>query len=201
MRPLKLFWLAIRLGWAKQALLCLCCTGLLTTPVWAASPVFELGISTTQYLPPPMYGTWQVQGQLVSTTNPQAFPPTVNDIWTLQQDGPSVTLSNPNTGAAATIHVDSIIEGHTVVFHHTVNDGPRRVFTETPTLRIQSGDWLMGETTNLMTVKQRNGNVLRYQAVYALKAHRIGGARVQFMAPSGPPPTFQIDPVQHLPLR
>jgi hypothetical protein len=168
----------------------------------AEGKVFQLGVSTTQHLPPPMYGTWQVTATLVQTNNPQMFPPQSQDIWTLAQDGQMVTLSNPSTGASATVNVENVT-GPTATFRHVVQAGRHRQFQEMPTITV-NGDTLTGVTRNQIVVSNKAPQPpTLYQAQYALSAHRIGGARVEFtpMLERTPPREFVIEPLQPMPLR
>ena len=168
---------------------------------WSADkPVFQLGVSTSQYLPPPMYGTWQVKATLVNSNYPQFFPPMSEDIWTLAQDGQTVTLTNPSTGAFATVDVTEV-EGNKARFRHTVTMGKNRVFEENPSVTV-ADDRLFGQTRNRLLVNRKGQLAQTYVAEYRLEATRIGGSRIQFGQPTQTDyPEFEIAPIQKTPAR
>jgi hypothetical protein len=169
--------------------------------IWAAGkPVFQLGVSTTQYLPPPMYGTWQVKATLISSNYPQFFPPTSEDIWTLAQDGQTVTLTNPSTGAFATIDVTEV-KGNLARFSHRVTMGRNRQFEENPSVTVMD-DRLFGQTRNRLLVSRKGQVAQTYVAEYRLEATRIGGSRIQFgQPPQTDYPEFDIEPIQKAPAK
>jgi hypothetical protein len=163
---------------------------------YADKSVFQLGVSTTQYLPPPMYGTWQVRATLVSSSNPAYFPPSSQDIWTLAQEGQTVTLSNPSTGAFATIAVNEV-DGNRATFTHRADAGRNHTIEENPSVTVDK-DQLFGQTRNRLIIKRKGQVVQAYTAVYKISAVRIGGSRVQFGQPALPTdyPEFDIAPIQ-----
>lgn len=138
----------------------------------------SITISKSLYLPPEMYGQWSITGTLVESNTEGFFNPVVHDIWVLELVGDEVVISNPVTGASASISVDKV-EGNTATFHRLVVSKKSRVLFEMPTITV-NGDRLTGTTINQIRFVN-SGKVLRsYYARYSLEARRISGARVQF---------------------
>ncbi|MBX2861136.1 MAG: hypothetical protein KTR14_07870 [Vampirovibrio sp.] len=150
------------------------------------APAFKLGIATTQYLPQEMYGQWSMTATLEETTAPRMFSPIIHDIWVLARDGDAVTVTNPKTGASATVHVDEV-HNNTATFHRRfVPPKGRRVFQEQPTVTVDT-DHLYGRTLLKFSRIRRNGTKKTYFARYHLEGERIGGERVTFGAERGGP--------------
>lgn len=147
-------------------------------------------ISKTLYLPPEMYGQWSVTGSIIETNAPEFFNQTVHDIWVLDRLDDVVVVSNPVSGASASIQVERV-EGNTATFYRMTNSKSGRVFFEMPTITV-NGNTLSGQTVNkVQTIK--NGKVIRsYYARYSLQARRIGAPSAKFLNEEASP-DFEIN--------
>jgi hypothetical protein len=172
----------------------------------AKRPTFQVGVQKTNVLPPEMYGDWSVTATLLDANNLGLFAPVVSEIWRLEEAGNAVTLSNPNTGASATVSVDKV-EGSQATFHR-VQYGPnmKERISETPTLLVNENE-MVGITINQMDFLRDGLVVKSYRGRYQIQAQRIGMPRVKFGpnrrgAPNftvqelGPPEAFEITPIQ-----
>lgn len=161
------------------------------------SAPFKLQVSETRFLPPAMYGQWSVTATLIASDMGDALSPVAHDIWLLARDGDQVTLSNPVTGAFASVSVDRV-QGQTATFHHGVVLRPgRRTLIERPTVTV-AGDRLYGETTHEYRLL-RNGVVERvYHARFRIEAERLSPARAQWQAVPQTP-AFEIEDIQRDP--
>ena len=87
-----------------------------------AEPEQEVPIKATitesRYLPPEMYGQWSVNAYLIGTNAPDLFPSEAHDIWILQETDGQVSVSNPVTGAVASVNVDQVKETNCDVAGH-----------------------------------------------------------------------------------
>ncbi|MBK8190176.1 MAG: hypothetical protein IPK79_06960 [Vampirovibrionales bacterium] len=169
------------------------------TPSRASAAPFKLEARQSNFLPPAMYGQWSVTATLISADFDAGLSPVAHDIWLLERDGDSVTLTNPATGATASVSVD-LVQGDTATFHHTVAlSGGRRYLLERPTVTV-SGDRLYGETVHEYTIFQRfgGGAPRMYHARFRIEAERLAPARAQW--PQNPvAPTFEIEDIQPAP--
>lgn len=163
-------------------------------PVDKRQPI-KLSVTESFVLPPDMYGQWSVVATLVKTNLPGQQKRRVYDIWQLSEAGNQVSLSNPNTGAFATITVDDV-EGNTASFHHRVVMKPGRQFlVERPTVTVV-GDRMRGTTTHTYVHTSRNGQVERvYHALFKIEAARLAQNRVEFANPN-PALDLQIEDIQ-----
>jgi hypothetical protein len=159
-------------------------------------------VSKAQYLPPAMYGQWSVTGDMVESNSPEQFSPKLSDIWILEREGDQVVISNPATGASATISVDKV-EGDTATFHRMGQEDRRQVLEEIPTITVRN-DVMTGVMLNRV-LKIKNGVLVPVAYVkYQLAARRIGGARTRFMPSEGGvvpelEPDIQIDDMKFAP--
>jgi hypothetical protein len=140
-------------------------------------------VSKTLYLPPAMYGQWNLSGMLVESNAAGVFNPILNDIWLLDRQGDQVVVENPTTGARAAVQVDQV-NGDTASFHRVVPAGRNRLYFENPTITV-TGDRLVGQSVNRIRVIEAGQVRREYYAVYKLQATRISGARTQFRPEEG----------------
>lgn len=140
---------------------------------------FQLKAVQNYQLPPEMYGQWAVTATLLETNMPGSYPTVVNDIWQFEQAGDVVSLSNPNTGAYATIHVDRVQNNWATFHHRVVIKEHRKYLLEQPSIQV-NGDRMLGKTSHTY-IYMRNGNVEKtYRAVFRIDATRLGESRVMF---------------------
>ncbi|MBY0402551.1 MAG: hypothetical protein K2X66_01525 [Cyanobacteria bacterium] len=70
-----------------------------------------------EQIPDEMFGTWQRTRTLTYSNFPDQYTSLEMGYWTIAEDGNQITLKNPESGAATTIHVASI-QGNTVKFKY-----------------------------------------------------------------------------------
>jgi hypothetical protein len=153
-------------------------------------------VTHTLYLPPAMYGQWDVTGTLIESNAPDFFSPSVSDIWLLEREGDQVTVTNPVNGANATISVDKA-EGNQATFHRSGTAGKHAIYQEIPTLTVH-GDTFSGQSLNKLQNIKEGRVVSEVYGVYRLEATRISGARARFHPESEQPdPDLQIEEIHH----
>lgn len=154
---------------------------MVSKPAVAQEPgkmTFQAGVSVAQYLPAAMYGQWSVTATLIETNAPNVFAKLINDLWVLELANNRVTVTNPNTGASAAVHVDQV-NGNTARFRRIVVPSPKRRFIETPTVTVD-GDNLNGWTEDRIDFIKDGVVTKSIYGRYQLVANRISGARLQF---------------------
>jgi len=163
---------------------------------FAESTPLTATVTHTLYLPPAMYGQWNVKGTLIQTNAPDQFSPNVNDIWLLEREGNQVTVTNPVSGAYATISVDKT-DGDQATFHRSGTAGDHAVFQEIPTITVH-GDSFNGQELNKIQTL-RNGQIIaEVYGLYHLEASRISAARTRFHPETEQQsPDLQIEEIQH----
>ncbi len=165
-------------------------------PAMPSKP-FQATVSKTLYLPPAMYGHWNVRTYLVQTNYDEFFKPVITDTWILSREGDEVIISNPATGASASVMVDETT-GNRATFHRTIPAGRKKTYTEIPTISV-NGDTMQGEVLNLIEYRE-NGQVKKTLfGRYRLEATRISGGRIQFRPEAGQGPELEIEDIAPAP--
>jgi len=66
-------------------------------------------VSVNKDFPEEFYGKWVVKSTLIETNNPELFLTKSVNIWVFDRNGETITLSNPLSGATASITIDEVI--------------------------------------------------------------------------------------------
>ena len=128
-------------------------------------------------VPSAFMGTWRVSAKLKNTDSPQNFKQTSVDIWNLSKKGSVINLSNPFTGASASINV-SYVDGSSIKFTKVGNYDNQKL---TDTVEISfKGDTFSGiNTLTLVTYSDIDNSVIKTkQAVYQLRGEKISGSSI-----------------------
>lgn len=146
--------------------------------VFADTPtVLHAGVSLVKEVPSDLMGTWRVAAALKTTDSPHSFKRTSVDIWNLSRTGDVISLSNPFTGASASINV-SYVNKNTIRFTK-VGDYDRQKLTDSVEITINGNTFIGKNTLNLVTYSDSDGSVLNEKrALYMLKGEKISGSSV-----------------------
>lgn len=81
-------------------------------------------VSYDAEVPEEIYGTWHRSRILVESNFPERFQKIETGYWTISKSEDRLTLSNPETGASTTVHVESV-NHNTATFHYvsSLTDG------------------------------------------------------------------------------
>ncbi len=138
--------------------------------VFVENGVLKGGVEATKELPEEFYGVWSVTSTLIDTNKPGLFNVTGSDVWRLEKTNGVITLSNPTTGARASIRVDEV-RGQTAKFTRDSVDGPLREY-ESPTITV-NGDTFVGEDYLVFEVYRANILVQNYYVKYRIEGRRL----------------------------
>ena len=72
------------------------------------SKILKGSVSVFKDLPKELYGTWSVSSKIIETNDPFLFNKNSSDIWIFSKNRDKITLTNPSTGATASITVDEV---------------------------------------------------------------------------------------------
>ncbi|NLF83395.1 MAG: hypothetical protein GX568_05365 [Candidatus Gastranaerophilales bacterium] len=123
--------------------------------------------------PAEYYGVWKVMNTLVETNNPDKFLPKSSDYWVFERTGDIITLSNPISGATASITIREI-QGKTAIFERAKKTED---YSETETVEITvDGDYFQGMDTIIMNTYFKDGKRVNIQDVvkYKIRGYRLG---------------------------
>ena len=159
----------------KKILFIILILSALCFPVPSPAMTLTGGVSATENVPTGFFGSWQVSAVRSDTTNTDMFAPYSVEIWNLSKTGDVITLTNPVSGAQASITVKNATTD-TFTFQRVTGDKNEKV-TETAKLTL-SGDNFYGLDT--MSVKTfKNGMLAKEERCsYKLKAKKLSGADI-----------------------
>ena len=145
----------------------------------------SLGVSAEQILlkgfvekvPDSFFGTWRVVSQRIETNSPAVFQQKGVDLWNLSMENNVINLSNPFSGAAAQIEIQSV-NNNKVEFTKKGKYG-NKMLTDTVNISI-TGDNFTGVNTLLLeTISDVDGSVRKTEtAKYEIKGERLAGQSV-----------------------
>lgn len=141
------------------------------------SQVYKVGISVLEQVPPVFFGTWRVSSTLSSTDSPATFKKHNVDIWNLSKEGDVVNLSNPFSGASASITL-TYAEANTIKFTKKDKyDG--KILTDTVELNLNEDKFSGVNTLLLETLSDVDNSVIKsITATYTLKGEKIAGEAI-----------------------
>lgn len=135
------------------------------------------GVSLVEKVPNSFMGTWRVAAVIKSTDSPQNFKQTSIDIWNLSKNGSVINLSNPFTGASASINV-SYADKNSIKFTKVGNYDNQKL-TDTVEIRLNGDNFSGINTLTLVTYSDVDNSVIKTkQAVYRLKGDKISGSSI-----------------------
>lgn len=134
------------------------------------------GISASDRVPVGFFGTWKVVAVRTVTTNEKMFAPSSVEIWNLSKLNDVITLTNPISGASASITVKDETSD-TFTFQRVTGDGEETV-TETAKLILNGANFTGSDTMVVRTCKK--GMPVKVENVkYTLKAYKVSGSDIR----------------------
>lgn len=155
----------------KKFILIALCLFLSITTVCAYT--IQAGVSVDK-VPKTLFGSWQVEAQLVETNAAGIFKPRSTDLWNLSRYGNVLNLENPFTGAKASVDLKST-EGNLVVFIKT-SDWDNRVLKDIVSIRIENNSFSGINDVILETTSLYDGHVMKKEtARYKIVGKKLSG--------------------------
>jgi len=156
----------------KLFLIITCFLTLTVLSVFAEGTVIQGGVSLSDQIPKGFFGTWHIASIQTFTSNPMLFTGAGTDFWNLSKVGDVITLSNPVSGATASVTIEEV-NGNQIKFVRTSENQSEKVI-ETPTL-ILDGENFYG-TDKIVIEKYKFGELVGTDTVeYRIKAKKISG--------------------------
>lgn len=130
------------------------------------------GISMSDRVADGFFGSWKVMAIRAQTSKQEMFAPYSVEIWNLSKNNDVITLTNPISGASASITVKDAC-GDTFIFQRITGDNAETV-TETAKLTLDGNSFIGNDT---MVVRYyKNGIIVKTEnAEYKIKAYKISG--------------------------
>lgn len=145
--------------------------------VFAQDTFLKAGVSIDK-VPHDFYGTWRVASKLTSTNSSGTFKESNVDLWNLSRVGNVITLSNPFSGAKASI-VISNINGRAITFSKVGSfDGGK--LTDTVELVLGKDTFKGINILKMDTISDVDGTVVNTKkAIYNLSGEKISGETIK----------------------
>ena len=144
-------------------------------PIAANGVTLTGGVSATDNVPVGFFGTWKVMAVRSETTNFDMFVPYSVEVWNFTKNGDVITLTNPVSGAEASITVKESVS-NTFVFQRVTKDKEETV-TETAKLTLNGDNFYGLDTMSVKTYK--NGTLIKHEkCTYTLKATKVSGSNI-----------------------
>lgn len=143
---------------------------------FAESMLLKAGVSLSDQVPKGFFGSWKITSTMTYSNNPKIFNEVTTDYWNLSKVNDVITLTNPNSGAEASVTVEDV-KGNQIKFTH-VTKGRNAKMTETPTLTL-NGENFSG-TDKIVVEKYKYGELISSDVViYKIKAQKLSGNSAQ----------------------
>ncbi len=137
--------------------------------------VIQGSVSLSDSVPSGFYGSWKVVSVRIKSTSNSDFGDFGVDVWNLSKLDDVITLSNPASGARASVSV-SEVNGNTVKFRKVSRESNEESI-ETPILTLK-GDNFHGIDRIVIRIF-KNGIFVREESVeYKINATKISGATI-----------------------
>lgn len=118
----------------------------------------------------------EITSTISYTNNKDMFNEVTTDFWNLSKVGDVITLTNPVSGAEASVTVEDV-KGNQIKFTH-VTQNKNAKMTESPTLTL-NGENFYG-TDKIVIEKYKYGEKVSSDVViYKIKAQKISGNSAQ----------------------
>ena len=142
------------------------------------APILKAGVSISEQVPKALFGTWRVSSEIINTDSPGNFKKNNVDIWNLSKDANVIKLSNPFSGATASITV-SYACNNAIRFTKKSNyDG--KVLTDTVELYLDKETFSGVNTIILETLSDVDNSVIKTaKATYKLIGEKIAGEHIK----------------------
>ncbi len=152
---------------------------LLTLMVLTCSTVesmtLKAGVSLSNQVPKGFFGSWQIKSTMTYSNNKEIFNEESTDYWNLSKVGDVITLSNPLSGAEASVTVEEV-KGNQIKFTH-ITEGKNAKMIETPTLTL-NGENFSG-TDKIVLEKYKYGEKISTDVViYKINAKKLSGSSI-----------------------
>jgi len=151
--------------------------GIIFSIITVCAYTVEGGISVDK-IPKTLFGSWQVEAQLVESNCHRTFKPQSMDLWNLSRVGNVLKLENPFTGAKAEVGLQAT-EGNLVVFTK-ISDWDNKVLKDIVSLRIENDTFTGINDVILETHSLHDGHILQKEtARYKIKGKKLSGSSLK----------------------
>lgn len=140
-----------------------------------APQIITGSVSLVNNVPSGFFGTWKVVSVQVYSNNPFLFNSMSVDYWKLEKYNNNLTLTNPESGATATVTLEEV-KDNTIKFIRT-SDTPYEKVVETPEITL-NGENFYGTDTIVINKYKNNTLIGKEMVKFKLKGIKQSGASI-----------------------
>jgi len=141
------------------------------------SEPLKAGVSIDS-VPEVLYGSWRVVAKIDKQKGGTYFKPIATDLWNLSRQGNVINLTNPFTGASASVNVD-YVEGNMIRFTKTGKYDGNKVLTDTVDLKLEGNTFTGINSLTLETYSNFDNSLIKKDfALYILKGEKVSGVSI-----------------------
>ena len=138
----------------------------------AYAMTLKTGISLSDQVPSGFFGSWEITSTMQYSNNPSIFNEKSVDYWNLSKRGDVITLSNPLSGAEASVTVEEV-NGNKITFTHSTKNKTAKM-TEKPTLTL-NGENFSGTDKIILEKFNYGEKISEDVVVYKITAKKLSG--------------------------
>ena len=139
--------------------------------------ILKTGISMEEQVPNGFMGTWRVSSKLLDNGGSPIFKQTGIDLWNLSRTGHVINLTNPFTGASASIRVN-YVDGNSIKFTKQ-GDNDNKILTDTVEIKLEGDRFTGVNIIKLETLSDVDKSVIKTEtAKYSLVGEKISGMSI-----------------------
>ncbi len=130
-----------------------------------------------EQVPNGFMGTWRVSSKLLDNGGSPIFKQTGIDLWNLSRTGHVINLTNPFTGASASIRVN-YVDGNSIKFTKQ-GDNDNKILTDTVEIKLEGDRFTGVNIIKLETLSDVDKSVIKTEtAKYSLVGEKISGMSI-----------------------
>lgn len=138
----------------------------------------KAGVSVIDSVPNTFYGNWRVVSKLQRTNAPAKFNSSSVDLWNLSREGNVLNLSNPFTGASASLTLSQASDSNIKFTRVSEVQNNQRV-TEVVELNLHKGYFTGTNTWYWQVMSDVNGQIVStYTARYSVRGEKLSGMSI-----------------------
>ena len=138
----------------------------------------KAGVSVIDSVPNTFYGNWRVVSKLQRTNAPAKFNSSSVDLWNLSREGDVLNLSNPFTGASASLTLSQASDSNIKFTRVSEVQNNQRV-TEVVELNLNKDYFTGTNTWYWQVMSDVNGQIVStYTARYSVRGEKLSGMSI-----------------------
>lgn len=144
----------------------------------ASAETLKAGVSMVGAVPNSFFGSWRVVAKIDKQSGSVYFKPVTVDFWNLSRTGDVINLSNPFTGASASVKLD-YVDGNIIRFSKSGEYDGNKKLTDTVDLKLNGNTFTGVNYLTLETFSIHDKSLIKKDtAIYILKGEKISGSSI-----------------------